>query len=84
MPVAADDRLAMLPCQGGDPDVVLWNRLSFPAEIVPHVRVHLGCHFIDLQDEGFSDKGLQEALEMDAEAGTSSPYRYSPMTITGR
>lgn len=73
MPVAADDRLAVLPSQSGDPDVVLWNRPAFLAELIPHLRVRLGCRLIDPQDEGFSDKGLQKTLEVDAEARAEQP-----------
>lgn len=71
--VTADDRLAVLPRQSGDPDVVLWNRPPLLAQIVPHLRVGFGCSLVDRQDEGFSDEDLQEPFEMAAAVRAAEP-----------
>jgi hypothetical protein len=68
MAVTTDDRLAVLPGQGRDPDVVLWNRSALPAEVVSHLRIRLGSRLVNQEDEGFSDESRQQTLEMDAEA----------------
>ena len=87
MIVAADDRLFVLQRQGGDPDVVFWDRSALRTQIFSHMGVEVGCVLIDQQHVGFLDQRCKEELQMLAMTRPEEPepiLTYSPMTMTGR
>ncbi len=68
--IEADDRLTMLPRQGGDPDVILRYRATFLAQFLSNARIGAGSRLVDEEDSGFADQMVEQARQSATVAGS--------------